>query len=277
MQPTITWDVSPIFVQYHGFDIRYYGALMVATFLGGHLLLLRQIHRGGGGVEEAGDFLTYGIVGVLLGARAAHVLFYDFEHFAQQPRWMFEIWKGGLASHGALVGVVIAMYWFTKRRAIPLLEGTDRLVYSAALGATLIRLGNLFNSEIVGKVTDGTWGVRFPRRDIIDAPLRHPSQLYEAALALAVFLLLVACDRALGRERRPQGALSAIFLVAYFGGRFLLEFWKENEGISPNAVLNLGQLLSLPCFVAGMVLLLRSLRHKRAAGWVVRGASALSR
>jgi phosphatidylglycerol:prolipoprotein diacylglycerol transferase len=276
MLPAITWDVDPRLLTMDGVSVRYYGALFVLTLLAGHALLLRQIRRGGGPVEEAGDFLAYALPGVMIGARLGHVLFYDFAKFLERPGWLFEIWKGGLASHGALAGVLLAMYWFTNRRAIAFLEGTDRLVYSAALATILIRLGNWMNSEVVGKPTDGTWGVRFPRYDGYsgDAPLRHPSQLYEVALGLGVFVALFVCDRALGRERRPRGALSGIFLVAYFGGRCIVEIFKEPEGIRRDALLNLGQLLSLPCLLAGALLLWQSLRERHAAGWVVGGAGS---
>src|SRR5690606_25391308 len=157
----------------------------------------------------------------------------------------FEIWTGGLASHGAVIGLILAMYLFTKRRGIPFLEGADRFSFSAALGATLVRIGNLLNSEIVGKKTDGTWGFRCPRfdHDVTPAPLRHPSQLYEIALGLTVLGLLFLIDRKLGKEKRPRGAMIASFFALYFTGRFFIEFFKEYEGISPDSPLRMGQIL----------------------------------
>jgi prolipoprotein diacylglyceryl transferase len=183
-------------------QLRYYSMLFVVVFLGGHALLNWQIKRGGGSADEASDFIVYGVLAVLVGARLGHVIFYDLEKALEDPLWVFEIWTGGLASHGAVIGLVIAMYLFTKRRGIPFLEGADRFAFSAALGATVVRIGNLINSEIVGRVTDQSWGMRFPRgidqgKDPI--PLRYPSQLYEIALGVAGFIGLLIADRAMGK------------------------------------------------------------------------------
>jgi phosphatidylglycerol:prolipoprotein diacylglycerol transferase len=195
-----------------------------------------------------------------------HVLFYDLDKALADPMWAFEIWKGGLASHGAALGLAVAMWLFTKRRAIPFLEGSDRLVPSAALGAAFIRVGNLFNSEIVGKPTDQTWGVSFPRYDHT-LVFRHPTQLYEVLLALGVLALLLAADRRWGREARPRGALTGLFLLAYFCGRFLIEFLKEPEG-PWSGVLNTAQWLSIPGVLIGVIVLQRSVQARRQAGWL---------
>ncbi|HYQ43172.1 MAG TPA: prolipoprotein diacylglyceryl transferase, partial [Polyangiaceae bacterium] len=174
-------------------ELRYYSMLFVVVFLGGHALLNWQIKRGGGGPEVAGDFIVYGVLGVLVGARLGHVLFYDLEKAIDDPIWVFKIWTGGLASHGAVAGLIIAMYLFTKSRGVPFLEGSDRFSFSAALGATVVRIGNLFNSEIVGRIVpDQSWGMRFPRNPpdhgINPLPLRYPSQIYEIALGVSVFI-----------------------------------------------------------------------------------------
>src|SRR5690606_30685260 len=127
--------------------LRYYSLLFVGVFLGGYALLHWQIMRGGGPEEAAGDFIVYGVLGVLVGARLGHVIFYDLDQALENPLWVLQIWTGGLASHGAVIGLIIAMYLFTKSRKVPFLEGADRFAFSAALGATLVRLGNFFNSE----------------------------------------------------------------------------------------------------------------------------------
>jgi prolipoprotein diacylglyceryl transferase len=176
--------------------------------------------------------------------------------------------QGGLSSHGAALGLLVAMWLFTKRRAIALLEGTDRLVPCAALASILMRIGNLFNSEIVGKPTDGSWGIAFPRYHYDGDPVpRHPSQLYEIALGVALLLLLRVMDRRWGSERRPRGALTGLFLVAYSSGRFVVEFWKEHEG--PFWLVSTPQWLSLPGVVLGIVVLVHAFRAPRPAGWRV--------
>jgi prolipoprotein diacylglyceryl transferase len=178
-----------------------------------------------------------------------------------------EIWKGGLSSHGAALGLTAAMWLFTKRRAIPFLEGADRLVPSAALGAALIRAGNLFNSEILGKPTDQPWGVFFPLRDDT-LLLRHPTQLYEMLLGLGLLLLLFAADRSWGGEQRPRGALTGLFLSVDFLGRFLIEFLKEPDG-AWSGVFNTAQWLSIPGMAIGLLVLYKSLHFRRPAGWII--------
>src|SRR5687768_4793001 len=198
-------------------ELRYYSLLFVAVFLGGYALLKWQIVRGGGEADDAGEFIVYGVIGVLVGARLGHVLFYDLDHALRDPLWVFKIWTGGLASHGAVIGLVIAMWVFTKRRGIAFLEGSDRFAFSATLGATLVRVGNLMNSEIVGRETDQSWGFKFPRFDsklpIAEVPYRYPTQLAEITLGVLVMGALYFIDKKLGKERRPRGALIASFFL----------------------------------------------------------------
>src|SRR5688572_1206763 len=251
------------------YGIRYYSLLFVFVFLGGHALLKWQIRRAGGPAEDANDFIIYGVLGVLVGARLGHVIFYDLDKALADPAWVLKIWTGGLASHGAVLGLTFAMWLFCKRRGMAFLEGADRFAFSAALGATLVRLGNLLNSEIVGKKTDGTWGFRFPRFDegVDPVPLRHPSQIYEVALGLTVLGSLYFIDRALGREKRPRGVLISSFFAIYFSGRFLIEFFKEFEGISPDSPLRMGQILSFPGMLLGFYGLYWSFKHRLPASW----------
>src|SRR6187402_2642769 len=220
-------------------ELRYYSLLFVVVFLGGHALLNWQVKRGGGSPEVASDFIVYGVLGVLIGARLGHVLFYDLDKALQDPWWVFKIWTGGLASHGAVVGLILAMYLFTKKRGVPFLEGSDRFAFAATLGATVVRIGNLMNSEIVGrKVPDQSWGMRFPRADhnLAEVPLRYPSQIFEILLGTCVFVGLFIADRAMGKEKRPRGALISWFFVLYFGGRLFTEQYKEIEALDPNSM-----------------------------------------
>jgi phosphatidylglycerol:prolipoprotein diacylglycerol transferase len=267
--PKFDWNLKPYLFQLGGWELRYYSLMFVLVFLGGYFLLNWQIRRGGGHEEEAGDFIIYGVLGVLVGARLGHVLFYDLDHALEDPLWVFKIWTGGLASHGAALGLTVAMYLFTRRRGVPFLEGADRFAFSAALGAALVRLGNFFNSEIVGRATDQTWGVRFLRHDQgPDAPYRHPSQLYEFALGLFTLLALYVADRAFGKERRPRGALISLFFVLYFSGRFLVEFVKEYQPGELGVGLTTGQKLSLPGILIGVVGLVWSFKQRLPAGWI---------
>jgi prolipoprotein diacylglyceryl transferase len=256
-------------------DLRYYSLLFVGVFLGGYSLLKWQIERGGGPAEDAGDFIVYGVLGVLVGARLGHVIFYDLEKALEDPTWIVQIWTGGLASHGAVLGLVFAMWLFAKRRGIPFLEGADRFAFSAALGATLVRIGNLMNSEIVGRRVPGdAWGLAFPRFDHNEkpTPFRYPTQLGEIFLGLLVLLALFLVDKKLGKEKRPRGAMIATFFAVYFVGRFIVEFWKEFEpplkaGEAYPSSLTTGQLLSLPGIALGIFGLYWALKNRIPVGW----------
>jgi len=253
-------------------ELRYYSMLFVVVFLGGHALLNWQIKRGGGGPEVAGDFIVYGVLGVLVGARLGHVLFYDLEKAIDDPIWVFKIWTGGLASHGAVAGLIIAMYLFTKSRGVPFLEGSDRFSFSAALGATVVRIGNLFNSEIVGRIVpDQSWGMRFPRNPpdhgINPLPLRYPSQIYEIALGVSVFIGLLIADRAMGKEKRPRGAMIAWFFALYFTGRLFTEFYKEIEALPDDSTVSMGQYLSILPALLGWYGVYWTMKRKQPSGW----------
>jgi phosphatidylglycerol---prolipoprotein diacylglyceryl transferase len=258
-----------------GLELRYYSMLFVGVFLGGYALLKWQIERGGGPAEDAGDFIVYGVLGVLLGARFGHVLFYDFQHALEDPAWIFKIWTGGLASHGAVLGLILAMYLFTRRRGIPFIEGSDRFAFSAALGAGLVRLGNLLNSEIVGRVVPGqTWGFRFKRYSddlkLPEIPLRYPTQIAEFLLGFGILGALYLFDKKLGREKRPRGALISMFFLLYFSGRFVIEFYKEyenNGGMPLGLPITMGQFLSLPGILIGIVGLTLAFKQRIPVGW----------
>jgi phosphatidylglycerol---prolipoprotein diacylglyceryl transferase len=268
--PKFTWNLDPALFHLGSYELRYYSLIFVAVFLGGHALLRWQMMRGGGDEEDASDFFVYGVLAVLIGARLGHVIFYDYQKALDDPIWIIKIWTGGLSSHGAVLGLLFAMWLFTKRRGIPFVEGMDRFTFAAALGATLVRIGNFFNSEIVGKVTDQSWGVRFPRYDqTIDAPYRHPTQIYETLLGLFVLLVLYLTDRIAGKEKRPRGLLVSVFFIFYFGGRFFIEFFKELqvESIEKAAGFTMGQMLSMPCILAGLIGLVVSLKKRVPVGW----------
>lgn len=275
--PNFTWDVDPVLFHFPSWlaflpvdGIRYYSLLYVGVFLGGHKLLDWQIQRAGGDEEQANDFLLYGVIAVLGGARMGHVFFYEWERFLDDPMWLFMIHKGGLASHGAVAGIFVAMWVFTKLRRQSLVEGCDRLAISGALGAILVRAGNFFNSEIVGRETHADWGIRFPRYDrMADAPLRHPSQLYEMFLGVVVLVTLIVADRLAGKEKRPRGLMLGLFMLVYFSGRFAVEYFKEYQTLEKGSWLTMGQWLSLIPALVGAWLLLRCVIKRTPAEWRV--------
>lgn len=271
--PKFTWDIDPALFHLGSWELRYYSLIFVVVFLGGYQLLRWQVMRGGGEERDASDFFVYGVLAVLIGARLGHCIFYDYEKALNDPLWVLQIWTGGLSSHGAVIGLIVAMWRFTKVRGIPFLEGADRFSFSAALGATLVRIGNFFNSEIVGKATDQSWGVKFPRYiEKHGDPIvyRHPTQLYEATLGIVVFLTLYYADRTFGKEKRPRGLLISLFFLVYFTGRIFIENFKELQvrSIEEAAGFTMGQMLSAPLAILGLYGVIRSLKKKEPVGWV---------
>jgi phosphatidylglycerol:prolipoprotein diacylglycerol transferase len=269
---TLTWELDPILIHItQTYGIRYYGLLFSLVFVGGFFLFRWQILRAGGRDDDAYALIVPGALGAVIGARLGHVFFYASDRFLEDPMWLFRIWEGGLASHGAVIGLAFALVYYSYRYKQSFLECVDRFVFSAALGATLVRVGNFLNSEIVGRVTDQTWGVRFPLWDGYgaDIPLRHPSQLYEAFLGAMVFLACFIGDRLLGKENRPRGALTAIFMIVYFTGRFTVEFFKERHIISTDFPLSMGQMLSIPGLAIGAVIVILIMKNPTPAHWNV--------
>ena len=262
------WDLDPVFFSAPslGLSIRYYGLIFSAVFLGGFLLFRWRTLKTGGDDNQAYDVIIPGFIGLLAGARLGHVIFYNLDYLKRDPWWVFRVWEGGLTSHGATIGLCLAMWWYAWRHKLPLLACLDRLAFPAAFGAAMVRLGNFLNSEIVGKITDAWWAIRFPRYDFLPAelaPPRHPTQLVEFSMGLGVLGVLLLADRRLGGKGEPRGILTALFLLFYFTGRFLVEFLKERHGPADALLLSRGQMLSIPGIAAGAVLLFFCLRRKR--------------
>jgi phosphatidylglycerol:prolipoprotein diacylglycerol transferase len=261
-----TWDLDPVLFD-GATPLRYYGLIFALTVVGGFFLWRWQMHRGGHDEQTSAIFLVYGLVAVVLGARLGHCLFYDYEHCFSPWYTVLMVWKGGLASHGATLGLVLALLIYSWRHGLPFSEAIDRFSFAAALGAGTVRLGNFFNSEIVGRPTDGSWGVRFPLYDRVpleQVPLRHPSQLYELGLGLVVLGVLLLVDRRLGEER-PRGLLAALFFVSYFIGRFVVEYFKEYQALAPGG-LTMGQWLSVAPVLFGAGWMVVIWRRDAAAG-----------
>lgn len=260
----MVWDLDPVLLRVGMLEVRYYGVIFVAALLGGYQFWRWQIIRGGGTEEKAEKFLLPAALSVIIGARLGHVLFYEPGRFFVDPLSVFYVWQGGLASHGATVGLMSVLWWYSRKMKMPLLEVADRFTFSSAWGAALVRLGNFLNSEIVGRPTELPWGVRFPRFDVglplSQVPVRHPSQIYEFFLGMGVLAFLYWLDKRLGGEKRKTGILACAFLSTYFTGRLLVEFVKAQQGLPESWPITMGQVLSVPFIllgVGGWVLLAR--------------------
>jgi len=251
---TIFWATDPILVQLGPLALRWYGLFFAMAFLIGTSILRRMFLAEGKPLQDTDTLLTWGVVSVVVGARLGHVLFYEPAYYFSNPLEILAVWHGGLASHGGAIGSLAVLYVFAKKLNHSFLWICDRVAILVPMTGALIRTGNFFNSEIIGKATDGTWGVIFAR---IDGTPRHPAQLYEAACYLAIFGVLLLWYNA-AKSKDFQGRILGLMLIAIFSARFGLEFIKENQvAFESSMSLNMGQLLSLPFMALGTWLLLR--------------------
>lgn len=261
VSPVIFRTVIPVI----GFpiELRYYGVFFALTILGSYFLWRWQMNRAGYGIREIDPWFLIGIFSLVAGAHLGHVVFYNWSYYMAHPLEII-IFKGrGLSSHGAAIGVMAGMLIYGRIFKIPALEVFDANTFPAGLAATLVRLGNFFNHEIAGRVTTLPWAVRFKYYIDQGAEPRHPSQLYEVGLGLIVLIVLFLVDRHYG-DRRPKGILTGVFAVVYFSGRFFVEFFKEFQRLDPNkSLLTMGQYLSIPFILAGMIILYYALRQGR--------------
>lgn len=251
----INWDVSPDIFSIGPITIRWYGLLFAMSFIVGYQIMMIIFKRENRSEHDLNDLVWYMILGTVLGARLGHCLFYNPDYYLSHPLEILQIWKGGLASHGAGIGIVAALILYTrKKREISFLWIMDRIVITVALSGFFIRMGNLFNSEIIGKPTNSNWGFVFVSVDNIP---RHPAQLYEAIAYLLIFIFLFSFYfRVKGKFK--NGLLFGMFLISVFGFRFFVEFFKENQSLfEQNLFLNMGQLLSIPFVILGIYFLIR--------------------
>lgn len=195
------------------------------------------------------DLLFYGMLGVILGGRLGHVLFYQFDYYLQQPLEIFAVWKGGMSFHGGFLGVIAAMAILARKFKLQWLAVTDFIAPLVPLGLGAGRIGNFINAELWGRPTDVSWGMVFPNVDTLP---RHPSQIYEFALEGVVFFALLWVYSA---KPKPVGAVSGMFLIGYGVFRSVAEFFREPEdgfmGVLTLGV-SMGQWLSLPMIIAGI-------------------------
>ncbi|MBR1871979.1 MAG: prolipoprotein diacylglyceryl transferase [Bacteroidales bacterium] len=267
----INWNVSPEIFHIGPLEIRWYSLLFVSGFIIGWFIV-RWFFRREGVPESLLDPLLYTLlICTIVGARLGHCLFYQPDYYLTSWEGFLEIfmpWKGGLASHGGTIALLFGMWWYTnkygKKNGFDFLWLVDRLVIPICFAAALIRLGNLFNSEIYGDVTTLPWGFVFERNG--ETEPKHPTQLYEAlSYTILGFVLLWMYLKKLDKLNR--GTIFGLFFTVLFGMRFLIEFIKEPQvGFEQDMVLNMGQLLSIPFIVGGLVVMIWSiLRGKPSA------------
>ena len=258
----IHWDVDPEIIGFWGLSIRYYGVLFAASFFFGYLIMQKIFKQEGLTVELLDKLTVYVAVGTIIGARLGHVLFYDPSYYLSNPVEILKIWRGGLASHGAAIGILVALYYFARKNKKPYLWILDRIVIVVALAGFFIRMGNLMNSEIYGIETSLPWGFIFERKG--EVVPKHPTQIYEALSYLLIFVLLYTIYHKKGPNVR-KGLIFSIFLITLFSVRFFIEFIKEVQvDFEQTMALNMGQWLSIPFVIIGFYLLYKSYKQKPA-------------
>jgi phosphatidylglycerol:prolipoprotein diacylglycerol transferase len=246
---------DPVAIYLGPLSIRWYGLMYLLGFALFILLGRHHIKRNPQAAFNnvlLDDLLFYGMLGVILGGRLGHVLFYQFGHYLQHPLEILAVWKGGMSFHGGFLGVIIAMALMAHKYKLQWLAVTDFIAPLVPLGLGAGRIGNFINAELWGRPTDVSWGMVFPN---VDALPRHPSQLYEFALEGVAFFVLLWIYSA---KPKPVGAVSGMFLIGYGIFRSVAEFFREPEdgfmGVLTLGV-SMGQWLSLPMIVAGVWML----------------------
>ncbi len=252
----IHWDPSPEIFTLGPLAPRWYGLLFALGFVAGYHVFKRIAFREKVSLAHVDRILLYLGIGTILGARLGHVFFYEPEHYFSDPVRILKIWEGGLASHGAMIGVILSLYYYSKKfPELGFMWLLDRLSISAAIAGAFIRLGNLFNSEIVGEPTKVPWAFVFER---VDAIPRHPAQLYECLAYIGIFGILHRFYWKRHLEKKP-GTIFGSYLTLVFSARFLIEFIKENQvEFEASLPLNMGQLLSVPAILIGVWLIFRA-------------------
>lgn len=244
--------LSPTFFSAGPLEIRWYGLLFASGLLLTFYLLQWIFKREKYSLDHLESLTLYLFVGLVVGARLGEVLFYEPAYYFANPAEILKIWNGGLASHGAAIGLFL-MYWlWCRKHKVKMGKYIDALGIGVPIAAGFVRVGNFFNSEIVGTFTNGEWGVIFNGEGVP----RHPAQLYEAVINLVAFVVLLMLYKK-SYKKRPRGFFISLYLLMYFGGRFFSEFFKDLHGLPEGFPLSTGQVLSLIPVVIAVVYFVR--------------------
>lgn len=269
----ITWNVNPEIFSAGGFALRYYSAFFAVGFVLAYFVIKQYYKKENIPQKELDRLTVFVVIGGILGARLGHCLFYEPSYFLTSKHWMemllpfsFSPFKftgfQGLASHGGAIGVLVAVFIFKfKSKQDGFLAIMDKIVIPTGFVGALIRFGNLMNSEIYGYPTDVPWGFLFVRNG--DTLPCHPTQIYEALCYIVVSVVLIALYK---RKNLAQshGFMLGMFLIMVFTARFFIEFLKQSqEAFEDSMALNMGQILSIPAVICGILLVIFALRKKQ--------------
>ncbi|MGB0732351.1 MAG: prolipoprotein diacylglyceryl transferase [Pontibacterium sp.] len=249
-------DIDPVLLAVGPLKVHWYGMMYLVGFAAAWWLGCYRARKPNSGwtEDQVGDLIFWGALGVVLGGRMGYVVFYNFDRFISEPLWLFAVWEGGMAFHGGLIGVVVALYLWGKKHNKSLIVMGDFVAPLVPIGLGAGRIGNFVGGELWGRVTDVPWAVIFPHAG--DGLARHPSQLYQFALeGVVLFTVLWLYSR----KQRPPLAVSGLFLLLYGISRSLVELVREPDahlGFVAFEWLTMGQLLSLPMIILGGMMML---------------------
>mgnify|MGYP002547212666 CR=1 FL=1 len=259
MLDVVTWTVDPAIFTIFTREIRWYGLFFAIGFLLGYQIEDKIFKHDNAPAGWCDKIFIYVVIATVIGSRLGHCLFYDPGYYLTHPIEILDIRQGGLASHGAAFGLLLGLWLFSRKNKMPYIWSLDRISIAVAISGVAVRLGNLMNSEIYGTVTSLPWGFIFVR-DGETLP-KHPTQIYEALCYLVLFIILWWMYYKKDTARRRPGLMFGFFLIVLFGTRFLIEFIKNpQEDFEVNMLLNMGQLLSIPFILTGIVILWCALR-----------------
>lgn len=275
MNLSIVWNNDPIFLELGSFQLRHYGLCWAIGIAAGWLVLKSIYKKEKLSEDLLGSLFLYIMFGVIIGARLGHCLFYDPSYYLSHPlEMLLPISKdalgnyhltgyAGLASHGGAIGIVISILLYSKKKKVDLWDILDKLALVAPLTGFFIRVGNFFNSEIIGQPTGAPWGIVFKK---IDNIARHPAQLYEAFIYLIIFLVLYRFYFKI-KDKYQSGVIFGISIFFIFLSRFLIEYFKEVQEpfevyMRETFFIDMGQLLSFPFIIAGLIIIFNRTHSK---------------
>lgn len=258
-------EIDPVALSLGPLTIHWYGLMYLFSFLIVWRLFIVRAKQPWSPIKpsQAEDIVFYGALGVILGGRFGYVFFYKFDQFLADPLWLFRVWEGGMAFHGGLLGVLVALFLLARKNNVHFLQMGDFVAPMVPIGLGLGRIGNFIGQELWGRETEGWWAMVFPA-DPLQLP-RHPSQLYEFFLEGVVLFMILFW---LSRKQRPMGFVSGLFLLGYGVFRFTVEFAREPDAHLADSLLfdwvTRGQLLCVPMILFGLLLVVWSVKRSAA-------------